>query len=211
MKTIALFGAATGTGLQFINIALEEGYRIRALVHDPLKIKIKHTNLILIKGDASNAEDVKKTMKGARVVVSLLCHLSGTFEWMQSEGTRNIVKIMKRYNITRLITTSGGGLILPKVDKPRFSHYAMNIFLKIAAPKIYFDAVKHREIIVKSGLEWVIVRRPIITDEPEKGYYKTGYINDFSTLKIGREDLANFLVRQIENNEFIKQMPYISY
>lgn len=211
MKTIALFGAATGTGLQFINIALQEGFKIRALVRDPFKIKKKHINLAVIKGDASNIEDVKKTMKGTQIVVSLLCHVSGTCEWMQSEGTRNIVTVMKRYNISRIISTSGGGLIFPDLDKPKLSHYAMEIFLKIAAPKIYFDAIKHRDIIMKSGLKWIIVRRPIVTDEPEKGYYKTGGINNFSTLKIGREDLAGFLVRQLENDEFVYQMPFISY
>ena len=72
-KTIAVFGATGQTGREFVELALAEGYSLRALVRD--KTKFSHADnprVESIQGDATDYEDVAKTIEGADIVTSFL-------------------------------------------------------------------------------------------------------------------------------------------
>ncbi|NBC09458.1 MAG: NAD(P)H-binding protein [Bacteroidetes bacterium] len=83
--------------------------------------------------------------------------------------------------------------------------------MKIVVPKVLNDAERHAEILKDSGLNWIIVRGPRLTTEPEKGDYRIGWVGVNASTSIGREDLADFLLKQIENEQYIHQMPFVSY
>ena len=53
-KVIALFGATGSTGREFIELAIQENYGIRALVRSPEKLKEVEPDVQIIKGDFSN-------------------------------------------------------------------------------------------------------------------------------------------------------------
>jgi hypothetical protein len=57
----------------------------------------------------------------------------------------------------------------------------------------------------------MIVRGPRLTDEAEKGTYRIGWVGVNASTSIGRADLADFIVKQLESSEFDFQMPFISY
>jgi hypothetical protein len=70
-ETIALFGATGGTGKQFLPLALDAGYKVKAMVRTPSNVETKHENLTLVEGDFSNEDALKKTVEGATYVVSM--------------------------------------------------------------------------------------------------------------------------------------------
>lgn len=83
--------------------------------------------------------------------------------------------------------------------------------MKVAVPKVLNDAVRHAEVLKESGLEWVIVRGPRLTNEPHKGAYRVGWVGVNASTSIGRADLADFILTQVKSEEYIHQMPFVSY
>ena len=211
MKTIALFGASGQTGQQFLDQALAKGYRVKALVRTAAKITQKSAQLTLITGDVLNLADVEKTIEGSDVVVSLFGHVKGSPEWLQTDGTTNIVAAMKKYGVSRVISLSGGGLPFPEKDKPKFADYLIRTIMKIVVPKVLNDAIKHHEVLKNSGLKWVIVRGPRLTNDPKVGQYRVGWVGVNASTKISRADLADFIVALLEDNSRDFQMPFVSY
>ena len=55
------------------------------------------------------------------------------------------------------------------------------------------------------------VRGPRFTDGPRKGEYRVGYIGKNSGTQISRAGLAEFMLCQIEDDAFLRQMLVVSY
>ncbi len=211
MKKIALFGASGQTGKEFLKKALEKGYLVKALVRSPEKIEVTHPNLEILKGDVLNAPDVQSTVTGCEIVVSLFGHVKGSPDWLQTNGTKHIVAAMKQEKISEIISLSGGGLPYPEKDQPKFADQAIRFIMKVAVPKVLNDAIEHHQVLKNSGLKWVIVRGPRLTNDVKKGSYRVGWVGVNAGTKIARADLADFILKQVEDEQFQYQMPFVSY
>ncbi|MGB3852107.1 MAG: SDR family oxidoreductase [Tunicatimonas sp.] len=210
MKTIALFGGSGRTGQPFLTQALAKGYAVKALVRSPEKITTQHEQLTLVKGDVLNYDDVRKTIDSTDVVVSVFGHVKGSPEWLQTNGTKNIVQAMKETGVSRVISLSGGGLPFEK-DEPKFPDKAIRFIMKVAVPKVLNDAIEHAKVLRDSGLDWVIVRGPRLTDDPKKNDYRVGWVGVNASTKIGRADLADFILKLVDDTQYDHQMPFVSY
>ncbi|WP_162342547.1 NAD(P)-dependent oxidoreductase [Cyclobacterium salsum] len=207
MKRIALFGGSGQTGRQFLDRALENGYLVKALVRNREKLPITHPYLEIVQGDVLHAGEVKANLEGTDLVVSLFGHVKGSPDWLQTEGTRNIVSAMKELGIERIISLSGGGLPFPEKDRPKMADKFIRTIMKLAVPRVLNDAIRHQQVLAESGLQWVIVRGPRLTNTPPKGNYRVG-VN--ASTNISRADLADFILSQVEDQTFIHQMPFVS-
>jgi len=210
MKTIAIFGGTGQTGKLVLDKVLKKGYRVKALMRNPKKIEFSNSSLELIKGDVLNPTDVFNTVNNSDVVLSLFGHVEGSPQWLQSNGTQNILAAMNKSNVQKIISLSGGGLPFPEKDKPKFPDKMIRFIMKLAVPKILNDAVKHAEILKESDLDWMIVRGPRLTNEKPKHKYRVGWVGVNASTKISRADLADFIVKQIDSDEFVHQMPFVS-
>lgn len=210
MKKIALFGATGQTGGWVLKKLLAEGYTVTALARNPRKIEETHANLTLVTGDVLNAQAVLNTVTGADVVISLFGHVKDSPEGLQTNGTQNILAAMKTTGTKKIISLSGGGLPFEK-DEPKFIDRLIRTIMKIAVPKILNDAVAHAELLKKSDADWIIVRGPRLTNAPARGTYRLGWVGVNASTQIARADLADFIVTQIADTRFVRQMPFVSY
>lgn len=210
MKTIALFGGSGKTGKLFMKLALNKGYTVHALVRSPDKLGITHPNLTVIQGDVLNPDDVERVVADADLVVSLFGHVKGSPEWVQTDGTKNIVEAMKTFRVPRIISLSGGGLPYEK-DQPKLIDHIIRGIMKVVASAVLNDAVRHASVLKESGLNWMIVRGPRLTDNPAKGQYRVGWVGVNAGTQIARADLADFILKQVESSEFDRKMPFVSY
>jgi hypothetical protein len=77
-NTIALFGATGKTGNQFLRLALDAGYRVRALIKGgnagncSIKGFIDQPGLTLVTGDLTDEYKIKCTVRGSDCVVCML-------------------------------------------------------------------------------------------------------------------------------------------
>ena len=163
MKTIALFGASGKTGQQFLVQALAKGYTIKALVRTPGKVIQRSPQLEIVKGDVLDPEAVARVVQGADLVVSLFGRVKDSPEWLQRDGTRNIVNAMKTYGVERIISLSGGGLPFRGKDQPRLPDKLIRLVMKLAVPQLLNDAMAHHKVLEESNLQWTIVRGPMLT------------------------------------------------
>lgn len=210
-KKIALIGATGKTGQQFLEQALAKGYTVKALVRNPDKIGQKSHLLELVKGDVLDYNTVNKTIEDCDLVVSLFGHVKASPEWLHTNGTENIIKAMKHNGLTKIISLSGGGLPFPEKDQPKFPDKMIRFIMKLSVPKVLNDAIRHAEVLKNSGLDWVIVRGPRLTDGEKKGNYRIEWVGVNASTSISRADLADFIVGLVESSKFDRQMPFVSY
>ena len=211
MKKIALFGGSGRTGQHFLEQALAEGYDVRSLVRDQKKSSQQSDQLKLIVGDVLQPEGVDKTVQGSDIVVSLFGHVKGSPEWLQTNGTKNIISAMQKHGVERIISLSGGGLPFPEKDEPKFADRLIRGIMKIAVPKVLKDAIEHAKVLRESDRKWVIVRAPRLTDGERVGEYREGWVGVNASTKISRADLADFILKQVEDEKYNQQMPFVSY
>jgi putative NADH-flavin reductase len=210
MKKIALFGATGQTGGWVLKKLLAQGYSVTALVRDASRLNVSDPRLTFIQGDVLDAQAVAKTIAGTDVVVSLFGHVKGSPEWLQTNGTKNIVAAMNSAGVRKIISLSGGGLPFEK-DEPKFIDRLIRTIMKVAVPKILNDAIAHADVLRASTTNWIIVRGPRLTNDAARGAYRIGWVGVNASTQIARPDLADFIVTQIDDERFVGQMPFVSY
>jgi putative NADH-flavin reductase len=209
MATIALLGATGKTGRRVLDRALTAGYDIRVLVRDPAKLDRIDPRLTVVTGDVLDADAVDRTVAGSDAVLSLFGQVKGSPRTLQTDGTRNVVAAMRSHGIRRLVTLSGGGLRAP-LDQPKLPDRVIRLLLKTLAGHVLADAEGYLEVLEASGLDWTVVRGPRLMETPGAGSYRVGWVGVDASTQISRDDLADFLLTQIDDRTFVRQMPFVS-
>jgi uncharacterized protein YbjT (DUF2867 family) len=72
-----------------------------------------------------------------------------------------------------------------------------------------FEDKDHQEELVRaSGLDWVLVRPPLLTNGAREGRYRVGFdipIKLFSS--VSRADVAEFMLKQLTDDKYLRQAP----
>lgn len=189
--------------------ALAAGHRVRVLARDPSRLGASGEAVEIVRGDVLAAADVDRLVAGTEAVLSLVGHVKGSPANLQTEGTRLIVDAMKRHGVSRIVTLSGGGL-RADLDRPGFADRVITTALRLVAGRVLADAEGHLEVFRASGLDWTVVRAPRLTNTPERGTYRVGWVGVDASTKISRDDLADFILTQVEDPRFVGAMPFVS-
>ena len=207
---VAIFGASGRTGRPLLEQALAAGHEVRALVRDPSKLHVGHERLVVIRGDVLDAATVEETVAGTEAVLSALGQTKLSPKDVQTRGTENIVAAMEKHGVRRLVSLTGAG-VRDERDEPKLVDRVITFLLRRLQPDVLEDGVRHAEVIKGSGLEWVIVRGPRLTEGPKKGEYRVGMVGKNSGTRISRADLAEFMLGQLTADTHLRQMPVVSY
>ena len=123
-------------------------------------------------------------------------------------GTRYIIEAMKKHGVRRLVCMTGIGA----GDSRRHGRFVYrNVILPLLLGRIYRDKDRQEQEVMTSNLDWIIVRPAGLTDEPGSGNYRvlTNLEGQF-VRTISRIDVADFLVKQIDGNDYLHQTPLIT-
>lgn len=209
MNKIAIFGATGKTGRRVLHRALDAGLSVQALVRDPAKVTTRSDQLTLVRGDVLDRDAVDETVAGVDAVLSLFGQVKGSPRTLQTDGTQLIVDAMKRHGVNRLVTLSGGGLRAAE-DRPGPADHVMRLLLKGLAGHVLADAEGHLRVLRDSGLDWTVVRGPRLTEDPGQGHYRVGHVGDGTGMSISRDDLADFIITQIDDPSHVGALPFVS-
>ena len=190
--------------------ALAEGHKVKALVRDPSKLSVVHEGLTVVRGDVLDAARVEETVAGTEAVLSVLGQTKTSPKDVQTRGTENIARAMEKHGVRRLVSLTGAGVRDPR-DRPKPVDRAFGFVLERLRPDVLRDAEGHAEVIKGSDLDWTIVRGPRLTEGARRGGYRVGYIGKESGTRISRADLADFMLRQISDDAYLRRMPVVSY
>lgn len=209
MSTIAVFGGSGRTGHRVIDRLLANGEDVRALIRRIGDFGLAAPGLTIIAGDVLDSDAVDRTVAGSNAVVSVFGHVKGSPDDVQTRGTRLIVAAMKAHGIRRIVSLSGGGLPAPQ-DQPKLPDRVIRFLLRRLSPQVLQDAIDHHAVLTASDLDWTIVRGPRLTEGSPQGTHRVGWVGVNASTQIDRDDLADFIVAQITDSTFLRQLPFVS-
>jgi len=203
---IAVFGATGKTGLEILNQSLAKGDVVTAFVRDPLKLEVEHENLKVVKGDIFEAASVGQAIQGQDAVVCALGSSELKKTTVRAEGTKSIIQGMKDNKVKRLIIISAMG-----VGESWDTLSGINKFFFATLLKSSREDHEAQEAAVKeSGLDWTIIRPSGLVDTPRTGIYDAGENILAKTSKIARADVADLILKELEQNTNIGKALTIS-
>ncbi len=207
---IVIFGSTGGVGRQVVEQALSQGHHVTAFARTPSKLDIQDPNLTVVQGDVLNLASVERAIQGQDAVVCTLGSgqtLTGT---VRSEGTRHIIQAMQRWGIRRFIcqTTLGVGDSWGSLNA-----YWKYIMFGLILRHVFADHQRQEQDVTQSDLDWTIVRPGAFVEGIRTGRYRHGFpgTDKSSQLKISRADVADFILRQLDDQTYLHQTPSLSY
>lgn len=203
---LAIFGATSATGKHLVEKALAAGYEVTAFVRDKSKMPIKHARLEVICGDALNPSQVESVVQGSEAVLSTLGP-KGKPAVMAAESTKNIVRAMEKHGVRRLVVVSVAGIPVPQ-DKRGLN--LASVLIKLFLKDVFMDRENQLAVLNSSGLDWVAVRIPRLTDGPATGVVRAFLGNPSPSMKVTRADVADFMLKQLTETQWLRQAPIIS-
>jgi|ERR1051326_1985034 putative NADH-flavin reductase len=207
---ILIFGASGATGRELVKQSLERGHVVTAFVRNPAKLALQHERLKTVQGDVKEYSSIECAVKGQDAVLSAV----GVSKPLKRdavvvEGVGNIVKAMESDTVRRFVYLSFVGVGESRNDG---GFILKHLISRIVRNEIADHEVKE-QLIRSSKLDWTIVRPPKLTGGPGTGTYRSGEaIRTRSLLPtMSRADVADFMLRQLTDNTFIRKSPRIMY
>ncbi len=203
---IVVFGASGGVGQHVVRLALEKGIEVTAFVRTPSKIQISHPFLHVYHGNAMQADDVAAAIEGQNAVVSCLGSSKGLKESTElGNMIENISLGMQKHEVKRIVYVASAGIYgeLPGISG------------KMIMKTLKNPLSDHRhavDTIVNYNLDYTIVRPMGLTNNDPIGSYReaTEGIPEKGR-SIARADVANFIMKVLEDSQYIHQSVGIAY
>jgi putative NADH-flavin reductase len=207
---IIVFGATGRTGKPLVQQALAAGHEVTAYVRDASKITMQHPKLKVVVGTLGETDKILNAITGQDAVFSALGPVRGGSKTVMEDSAKVITAAMKQTGVKRFITVTGAGVEQPG-DTPKAFNKFMSFMLNTFAKDVLVDSAKHAAIVRSSGVEFIIVRVPMLTDGERKGQYRVGRVGKDDGPRISRADVADFMLKQANDPSYVGQSPVISY
>ena len=208
---LLIFGSTGGTGRQLVEQALTQGHTVTAFARTPAKLALAHPNLSVWQGDVLDFADVEQALQGQDAVLSALGAPATQHDTLRSEGTRNITRAMAQRGVRRFICLTSLGLGDSRAALPfSYKYLIVPLFLRQA----FADSELQEACIRQSPLDWTIARPGTLTNGPRTGVYRHGFqANETRGLKIkiSRADVADFMLKQLQDATYLRQAASLSY
>lgn len=205
---VVVFGSTGGTGRLLVEQALALGHEVTAFARIPAKILIHHQHLTVLQGDVLDPAKVDLALRGNEVVLSALGTGLGGPGNVVSNGIKNILTAMERFGTERLVVESAYGV----GDSYSDARLSVRLVARTLLKRIYADKEVEDRYIRESKVEWVVCRPPALTNGPAKGVYRVGeHLRLGITDRISRADVADFMLKQLFEDNWLYKFPVLAY
>lgn len=210
---IIVFGGQGRTGSEVVKLALQAGHSVTAFTHHDNGSLLPHKNLHIVEGDVRNVDTVTSAIIGHDVVINIIApHLHDTKNYsVITAATTNILIAMKQQGIQRYWGQCGAWA----TDHFNEASIPMRIAFKLYRPfkRIYAYKKQEDHIVQTSGLDWTIVRAPLLTNGPLKWpvrvFTDTYKCRFYELPHISRKSVAKFYVENLDNPAIINKFMVI--
>jgi putative NADH-flavin reductase len=185
---------------------------VRAFARSARRIRIDDPKLEKIPSDALQMDTVRRALTGIDVVIQSLGVSAGPEIILKptrlfSTATRVLVTAMEEAQVRRLICVTGFGA----GDSRGRGGFLYNAAFHLLVGRIYDDKDVQERIVRRSKLDWVIARPVILTNGPKTSAYRALVDpRDWTCGFISRADVADFLVKQIDDDAFRHKTPVLT-
>jgi putative NADH-flavin reductase len=207
---LLVFGATGGTGREVVAQALGQGHLVTAFVRNPAALTTTHENLKLAQGDVLDYPSVQAAVRGQEAVLSALGVRKLGKNTTLSDGTKNILRAMGQHGVRRFVCESSLGV----GDSKGQLGWAYNLLIiPLFLRHVFRDKEVQEQSIKQSDLDWIIVRPAALTNGPRTGAYRSGFGPTGRAIrgKVSRADVADFMLRQLTDDTYLRKTPGLSY
>ncbi|XP_077645236.1 flavin reductase (NADPH) [Lonchura striata] len=200
---IVIFGATGRTGRVTLQLALEQGFEVTALVRDPSRLPPGPSPARVVVGDARDPRAVGEAVRGQEGALILL----GTGNdlgptTVMSDATRTIVEALVEHGVPKVVACLSAFLLWEPQRVPE---------------RLRAVTEEHRRmerILRAAPLRWVLAMPPhIATELPLTGDYALSPGSaggPGASRRISAPDLGHFLLRCLRQSDFDRQSVYLS-
>lgn len=198
---ILVVGAAGKTGRAIVEEALAAGHEVTAFVHSADGHAVAGVRVVA--GDAADSVAMDAAVQGQDAVLDIIGGKTPSEDTtLESSAASTIIAAMQRHGVRRLVVTSTLGVGDSKANAPDDLHQVLTTFLRGAVK----DKAAMESAVEASGLDWVILRPAILTDNPATGNVRVFEAETGEKAhKITRADLASFMLAQLASDQHLHQ------
>ncbi|WP_068425152.1 NAD(P)-dependent oxidoreductase [Janibacter terrae] len=203
---ITVFGATGSVGRLVVDRALDAGHDVTAFTRDRARVHRTHDRLTVVEGDVTDPGPCLPAVRGADAVVITLGN--GAKGVVREAGTGAVVRAMAEAGVRRLVCQSSIGV---GTSRANLNFFWRRIMFGGLLRRAYADHVRQEEVVTASDLDWTIVRPSAFSDDPVPGV-RHGFGPDATglQLKVGRDDIAAFLLAEAEHGRSLRQQVSLS-
>jgi putative NADH-flavin reductase len=215
---IAIFGASGATGKLLTQRCLTAGYNVTALLRTPEKFSLRD-RVHVTQGSPFDLASVREAINDADAVLSALGAKSLRREDVLERAVPQIIAAMQATisqpkPVRRIIALGSAGALPASLDKqPAWRRWIVqkiiyNTFLKWPVA----SQISQWNNLSRSNLDWTMVMPCMLTNAPARGSYRIdGDALPPNGSHISRADVADFMMQQIGNPQWIGKGVYISW
>ncbi|MFN9799132.1 MAG: NAD(P)-dependent oxidoreductase [Bacteroidota bacterium] len=200
---VVVFGATGRTGLEVVKRAQEKGHQETAFVRNPAAVSLVHPKLTLMSGDALSQDAVNRAIAGQDAVISCL---SARELSHRQVFINHIINAMRLHKVRRILAIGGIGALQASEH--------LKVYETATFPREYLEItqahIRVLDALLTSRLDFTFVCPPMIPDGERSGVYKTQDNYPTQGWSITTGDLADFMVNELEKNEYVGKKVGIS-
>jgi putative NADH-flavin reductase len=130
----------------------------------------------------------------------------GSKQLIEARGTQRILTAMQETGVRRIVVVTSLGV----GDSREQIAWPFRVIMDLTLKPILAAKAEQEQLVKASGLDWIIVRPGGLTDGPKTGRYRFGLDRLLKGGRISRADVAEFVLRQVTDETFLRQTPAVT-
>jgi nucleoside-diphosphate-sugar epimerase len=207
---ILVFGATGRVGSEIVKQAIGKGHDVTVFARSPKRLLEEIKPVAVVCGDVRDGAAVMSAI-GSRpydAVLSAIGFSKLEPSTLVTDGTRSILNSMHSAGLCRYLAVSGTAEM---PNPPIFGRITNAIFRCTPVGHPIRDHDGAYALVKTSWLDWTLAGCPYIRDGPAKGAYKTELTCPGGFQIIHPPDVADFMVRELVEHRFSRQIVGLWY
>ena len=208
MKVLVL-GATGSVGQHILQLGIERGHELTALVRNPEKLKSWERRVRAVKGDALDKDSVEQAVRGQEAAIYAIGIKTIGRTTLFSESTRILIDAMERNRVKRLVCITGVGA---GETKGHGGFLYDRILFPLVTKRVYADKEVQETLIQKSSLDWVIVRPAMFREGTPSGKLEAVTdVRGVTLTRVSRVEVAAFVLDQLTDGRYLRKAVFIGH
>jgi putative NADH-flavin reductase len=205
---IALFGVSGRSGQAIVHLAQRRWVEVTGLARPKARVA-PAINLTLLRGELTDSRALLATLDGADAACLVFGPRPPYRDVFCAEATTRIVKAMQTARVRRLICQTGAlAGDLPPTLSPLLQLKARGFAMIHSA--VAADRALQEDAVRSSGLLWTLVKPCHLGGEPGEGRLRADTVLRLDLFsRVSREDVAGFVLGELQRPRFIRKAVYV--